>query len=102
MKLVRILAALVCAGCALFLPYCLFATLTGAQPINPQIVDSRMDKFFWIIMIAGGAVAYGCGSVGLFIGRSVKNSPYFLKIFIVCGLAFACGIYYHMIFQSPW
>lgn len=99
-KVFRILGAICSAFLALVLVYALPYTL-ATKKINPEIIDSGIDKFFFASLILGCAMCYGFVSYYLFTNLKVEHKPMVWSGFVGF-VAFIAGLYYHMIFQSPW
>lgn len=101
-KLLFFILGLLAAGAAIFLvasgPYTL-ATQTG---INPDIIDSEVDKLFYLLMVWGCGMVYAMVSVCLFKSWNPVHYKPVLYTGMVSAFAFFAGLYYHMIFNSPW
>jgi hypothetical protein len=68
--------------------------------INPELIDSLPDKIFFVFMMGGAGMGYAVMSWYFFPGKKLSGSPFAAAI--LSGLLFISGIYYHMIFGSPW
>lgn len=101
MRVLRFFVGIFCAFCGIIMLYFLQQTLSGSVNINPELLDSTTDEFFWILLIGGCSSSYLVAAVALFKGSSVHDIK-FIPWMIVPVLSFAAGLYYHLIFQSPW
>lgn len=79
-------------------PYTL-ATQTG---INHQLIDSEVDKLFYLLMVWGCGIVYAMVSVCLFKNWNLLHYKPVLYTGMIAAFAFFAGLYYHMIFGSPW
>lgn len=101
MRALRFLGGLICAAFAIMMVYCLQQTLSGSANINFRFIDSIYDKVFWVLAIGGCAGIYATTSVSLFkdIAWDDKRA---LAPLVISGIVFISGLYYHMMFGSPW
>jgi H+/Cl- antiporter ClcA len=103
MKAARILGFVLCATSVIALLYCLFITLSPGATINPRIIDSTVDKLFWIMLIGGCAGGYGVGAFVCMKGIKELEQSKSIRGFAVFTLgAFILGMYYTFMFGSPW
>lgn len=77
-------------------------TLATGTHINPQIIDSEVDKLFYLLMVVGCGMMYGMVSVCLLKNWNPMNHKPVLYVGMISAFAFFAGLYYHMIFNSPW
>lgn len=102
MRKVKFLLSLISGITGLFLigfaPYTLLVAESG---INPQMIDSEIDKLFYLMMVVGCGLCYGMTSVFL-----LKNWKLTHKAVLYTGVVsvsiFFTGLYYHNILGSPW
>lgn len=102
MKIFRFLAAALCALASVVMFIILVMSLTGYSIINPEITDSFLDKIFWILTAGGCAIVYAIASIA-FAGRVnlPTNKPLTVSG-LVAMFMFLAGLYYTVMFQSPW
>ena len=102
MKIFRFLGAALCALASIVMLIGLAMSLTGHLTLNPEITDSVFDKIFWILTAGGCAIVYAIASIGL-VGRVnfPTNKPLTISG-LVAMFMFLAGLYYTVMFQSPW
>lgn len=102
MKVLRFLGAVFCAIASIGMLFCLVQTLTGHSTVNPKIIESSIDKLFWILAIAGCSGLYATASISLIKGVSPEKSKAIMAFGVITCFAFMAGLYYTVIFGSPW
>jgi len=96
---IRTVGAVFSAICGLLLCFFTGQILLLPSRIDPSLTDSMADKIFLIFMIGGAGVLYILISIKLFVK---ELSSLWLYGFLFFGYVFAAGLYYHIIFGSPW
>lgn len=101
MKLVRFLCGLGAGVFALTLTVLTPYTLATKSGVNLAIIDSQVDQLFYMLMMLGGAGMFTAISVSLLRTALAKDRTV-TSFALISGLFFFSGLYYHMIFGSPW
>ena len=101
-KIFRILGGLLSAAAAIAMLYCLMETLSPGSTINSEIIDSGVDRLFWVLCIGGCAGFYGVISIVLFKDITLNESKILSTAMVITGFACMVGLYYSTIFGSPW
>jgi len=102
MKVLLFILGLVSAIAGLFLIVSARYTLATETGINQQLIDSEIDKLFYLLMFVGAGMCYAMASVCLLKNwRPMEHKPV-LYVAMISAFAFLAGLYYHMIFGSPW
>lgn len=102
MKKVMFFLGLISGIAGLFLIATAPYTLATESSINHQIIDSEIDKIFYVLMIMGCGMCYGMASVCLLKNWKPSEHKPVLYIGMISAYAFLAGLYYHMVFGSPW
>jgi len=101
-KVFSFLGGALALASAIFMVVAYYNIATGQMPINPSLVDSRVDKMFFGGLMIGCAMAYGSVAPCLWFKLNpMKHIPTGAVLFTGMTL-FICGMYYCFIFQSPW
>jgi hypothetical protein len=99
-RLFSILGGIISVAIAIFMIASYFILKSGSI-MNPNLINSTVDKLFFAALMIGAATIYLIFSISLLSKYSFRNIK--MKVaFIISGLSFLSGIYYHFIFQSPW
>ncbi len=102
MKALRVLTGILSSIAAAVLIYAGLQMMGPHSTINPEILDSSWDTFFFVLLMVGCAVAYFWISAYLFIGEKMQGNTFLWAIFVIALVCFIAGLYYHFIFKSPW
>lgn len=97
---IRTVGAVFSAICGLLLCFFTGQILLLPSHIDPSLTDSMADKIFFVFMVGGGGVLYILISIKLFV-KTLSSSLWSFG-FLFFGYVFAVGLYYHIIFGSPW
>ncbi len=86
--------------------------LTGDTGINPDLVDSTINKLFFGMFMVGCGMLYGTTSICLFVNRDplkclfANRDPLKHKtlgvVWLISCFCFFGGLSYFFILQSPW
>jgi hypothetical protein len=74
----------------------------GDPTFNPEIIESTIDKIMWAMACFGCAGGYSLVGVKLTLGKNTPFGRTMSIAFLICMAAFMAGLYYGVIFGSPW
>lgn len=107
MKIVRILLGCLSLGAASYLLFFLSLQITGTLDINFDMINSNIDRAFWVILLIGMAGFYGTGGLYLLVTpqpglMDIVSRKKFVVPIIICAFMTMAGVSYHFILHSPW
>ena len=101
-KILRIIGSILSATAAIIMVVFLVQSFLPESSINRELTDSLIDKIFFAFMIMGCAGFYAILSVGLLKGFNLMKNIVTQKWAIISCFIFLSGIYYSVMFGSPW
>ena len=101
MKALRFLCGLLSLIAAVWVAAYGINSLITHSGVNPRMIDSVIDKLFYLLLMLGCAGSYGVASFYLFTGTKPFEKRPVAWVGLVSLCAFLFGMYYHVIFGSP-
>jgi|GEM_PF-3472355 len=70
--------------------------------INPELIESTIDKIGWTMVCLGCAGVYLLLGVKLTIRESLSSNKKMQAMFLIMMFIFVIGLYYVVVFNCPW